>query len=77
MKSKLAILLTTILIAGCDVQAQAVLTKSHVHSRIREVCVDGVIYLVLGEGSRGGITPKINADFYPYTCNSNQGVKNE
>lgn len=71
MKSKLAILLTAILIAGCDVQAQAVLAKSYDRNRIREVCIDGVIYLIYHDYKKGGITPKINADFRPYTCNQN------
>ena len=71
MKSKLAILLTTILIAGCDVQAQAVRARSNDYNRIEEVCVDGVVYLIYQGYKKGGITPKINADFYPYTCNQN------
>lgn len=31
----------------------------------REICVDGVIYL---RSPNGNLTPKINADFYPYQC---------
>ncbi|OOF43002.1 hypothetical protein BKK49_01365 [Rodentibacter rarus] len=31
----------------------------------RELCVDGVVYL---QSYNGSLTPKINADFYPYTC---------
>ncbi|TNG91329.1 hypothetical protein FHQ28_08635 [Pasteurellaceae bacterium USgator11] len=30
-----------------------------------EICIDGVVYL---RSSNGNITPKINAEFYPYTC---------
>lgn len=30
-----------------------------------EICVDGVVYL---RSYNGNLTPKINAEFYPYTC---------
>lgn len=69
MKRLLAVLIGAMAVAGCDVQAQTERKISHDYSRIREVCIDGVIYLVYGEGSRGGITPKINANHHPYTCN--------
>ncbi|MGX2968775.1 hypothetical protein [Ursidibacter sp. B-7004-1] len=72
MKSNLAILLTAILITGCDVQA--VQKERAENYAIKEVCIDGVVYLIFGNAYKqtGGITPKINADFYPYTCSSNQ-----
>lgn len=40
---------------------------------IKEKCIDGVIYLVYQGYKQGGITPKINADFSPYTCHSQTG----
>lgn len=67
---KAMILLTAILIAGCDVQAQSERLAKHDLGRIREVCVDGVIYLIYSGSKEGGITPKVNKDFYPYTCNN-------
>lgn len=42
-----------------------------------ETCHDGVVYLIYSKGKRISATPKINEDHYPYTCNLNQGVKNE
>ena len=67
---KAMILLTAILIAGCDVQAQSERLATHDRNRIREVCIDGVIYLIYSGFKEGGITPKVNKDFYPYTCNN-------
>lgn len=37
-----------------------------------EICVDGVVYL---RSPNGNLTPKINAEFYPYTC-VNKGANN-
>ncbi|MCK9087374.1 hypothetical protein MZA34_07570 [Haemophilus influenzae] len=36
-----------------------------------ELCISGVVYL---RSPNGSLTPKINADFYPYTCT--KGVTN-
>ncbi len=38
-----------------------------------EICVDGVVYL---RSPNGALTPKVNADFYPYICEI-QGENNE
>jgi len=70
----LALLLAALcLLSGCDVQAQSgrTILKEHYYG-IKEVCIDGVVYLIFDQYNRGGITPKINADFYPYTCVTNQ-----
>ncbi|HII3786339.1 TPA: hypothetical protein ACY38A_000572 [Pasteurella multocida] len=56
---KMFVILTTLLLAGCDRNFETV---------IEERCIDGVVYLVYQGWKQGGITPKINADFYPYTC---------
>ncbi|QIM63682.1 hypothetical protein A1D29_10475 [Pasteurellaceae bacterium Orientalotternb1] len=37
-----------------------------------EMCIDGVIYL---RSPNGNLTPKVNADFYPHTCEI-QGANN-
>lgn len=63
---KAMILLTAILVAGCDAQAQS----ERLPLNIKEVCISGVVYLIYNTYHAGGITPKINADFYPYTCNN-------
>lgn len=73
---KAMILLTAILVAGCDVQAQSERLAKHDLGRIREVCVDGVIYLIYSGYKEGGITPKVNKDFYPYTCTNKEERQN-
>ncbi|PJG86189.1 hypothetical protein [Conservatibacter flavescens] len=66
---RIAILISLMCLAGCDVAASAnKLTKTYYYNHIREVCIDGVIYLVYNSQYAGGITPKINAEHYPYTC---------
>lgn len=67
MRKMAAILISVMCLAGCDVAAQSGLA-SHDFHRIREVCIDGVIYLVYSGHKEGGITPKINAEHFPYTC---------
>lgn len=39
-------------------------------SEVREVCIDGIVYLIFEGYYKAGITVKINADHYPYTCNN-------
>ncbi|BFU65353.1 hypothetical protein [Rodentibacter abscessus] len=63
MKKALVILTALCAVAGCD----QVINKAD----INEVCISGVVYLVYKGYSKAGITPKVNADFYPYTCNNN------
>lgn len=72
---KILMLLGLIAIVGCDVQAQSERLATHDRNRIREVCIDGVIYLIYSNYKEGGITPKINADHYPYTCNQTKQEK--
>lgn len=77
MKSKWAISLLCITLMACKEEYhQAHRSKTYTGDflgRISEVCIDGVIYLVANEK---GITPKINADFYPQTCNQNNDIPN-
>lgn len=58
---KLTLILAALLLVGCDKNMD-----------YRELCVDGVVYL---QSYNGSLTPKINADFYPYTC-TKKGVIN-
>lgn len=59
---KNSLMLTACLtLAACDVPNDG-LTHNYFY---REICVDGVIYL---RSPNGNLTPKINADFYPYQC---------
>ncbi|MDW0617339.1 hypothetical protein P2G70_07340 [Mannheimia haemolytica] len=69
---KAMILLTAILVAGCDVQAQG----ERLPPNIREVCISGVVYLIYSGYKEGGITPKVNKDFYPYTCTNKEERQN-
>lgn len=73
MKTLALLLAALCLLSGCDAQAQSgrAILKKHDYE-IKEVCIDGVVYLIFDQYNRGGITPKINADFYPYTCVTNQ-----
>lgn len=57
---KLVVICTALLLVGCNKNLN-----------YRELCVDGVVYL---QSYNGSLTPKINADFYPYTCQ--KGVTN-
>lgn len=57
---KTTLILTAFLLVGCGKNLN-----------YRELCVDGVVYL---QSYNGSLTPKINADFYPYTCT--KGVTN-
>lgn len=47
------------------------LTSCGENMNYRELCIDGVVYL---QSYNGSLIPKINADFYPYTCQ--KGVTN-
>ena len=77
MKTLALLLAALCLLSGCDAQAQAAgfILKEHRYG-IKEVCIDGVVYLIFDQYNRGGITPKINADLYPYTCVTNQQGEN-
>lgn len=63
---KCYVFLTALLLVGCDRPMLGKKTWAYM-----EVCVDGVVYL---RATNGSLTPKINADFYPYTCT--KGVTN-
>lgn len=58
----LAALLVGTTLASCGSE------RDETYLGVREVCIDGVVYLVFDAHNRGGITPKINSDFYPHTC---------
>lgn len=55
----LCFLPSCLLLVGCDLPDNG-LEHNYYYS---EICVDGVIYL---RSPNGNLTPKINADFYPY-----------
>lgn len=60
---KMFVILTALLIASCGSE------RNETYLGVREVCIDGIVYLVFDANNhKGGITPKINADFYPHTC---------
>lgn len=57
------VILTSLLLASCGSE------RNEIYLGVREVCIDGIVYLVFDVNNhKGGITPKINADFYPHTC---------
>ncbi|EPZ00547.1 hypothetical protein [Mannheimia haemolytica] len=72
---KAMILLTAILVAGCDL-VESKQTKNYIGNNITEICIDNVVYLVYSGDKKGGITPKINQDFYPYTCTNQEEKRN-
>lgn len=57
-----------IALVGCEVPDNGLKQTFY----YQEICVDGVIYL---RSSNGSLTPKVNADFYPFTCEI-QGANN-
>lgn len=65
---KILMLLGLIAIVGCDLIGSN--PRKYIGNGITEICIDGIVYLIYKGDSKGGITPKINADHYPYTCNS-------
>ena len=65
---KTTLILTALLLVGCD---DVVIQKQT--WAYSELCISGVIYL---RSPNGNLTPKINADFYPYTCVAKQQGKN-
>ncbi|MDA5623536.1 hypothetical protein NM948_08300 [Pasteurella multocida] len=71
MKKTLIILAALLALSACDEPWQKTDRNKTYYGgllgRISEVCIDGVTYLVVNEK---GITPKINADHYPYICNA-------
>lgn len=63
MKKTLIALLISAALASCGSE------RGETYLGVREVCIDGIVYLVFDANNhKGGITPKINADFYPHTC---------
>lgn len=69
MRKMAAILISVMCLAGCEKSGQLENSlKFYNYNQIREVCIDGVIYLIYDSDKEGGITPKINAEHYPYTC---------
>lgn len=72
MKKLLVSVVAALTLVGCYDYEEIKQDKTYVApllGRIKEVCINGVVYLVANEK---GITPKINKDFYPYTCNKSQ-----
>lgn len=59
------ILTACLALTACDFSNNG-LTHNYFY---REICVDGVIYL---RSPNGNLTPKINADFYPYQCKTEE-----
>ncbi|HDR1022126.1 TPA: hypothetical protein QB352_001388 [Pasteurella multocida] len=59
---KMLVILTALLIASCGSE------RNETYLGVREVCIDGIVYLVFDAHNKGGITAKINEDFYPHTC---------
>lgn len=72
---KAMILLTAILVAGCDL-VQSKQAKNYIGNNLTEICVDNVVYLIYSGDKKGGITPKVNKDFYPYTCTNKEERQN-
>lgn len=65
MRKMAAILISAMCITGCDAEAQSSVKHNNL---VREMCIDGVVYLIYDAYRNGGITPKIDAEYYPYTC---------
>lgn len=67
----LFLILIAICINGCESKnhiPKQCHSKNKVSMHIEEVCIEGVVYLVFQGHNVGGMTPKINAEFYPYVC---------
>ncbi|WNY75945.1 hypothetical protein [Pasteurella multocida] len=68
---KIAVICTALLLAGCIEKAPLndirPIKRYQVsaYGELKEVCIDGVVYLLL---IKGGITPKINTKNEVYTC---------
>lgn len=71
--AKNCLILTACLsVLGCDesrFQSKQIIKQGSLYS---EICIDGVVYL---RAYNGNLTPKVNADFYPHTCET-QGENN-
>ena len=71
MQKTLIILTALLALSACDLskykEANTEAYYGNWLNKITEVCIDGVVYLVV---NGKGITPKINADHYPYICNA-------
>ncbi|GJJ80747.1 TPA: hypothetical protein ACY36Y_001967 [Pasteurella multocida] len=64
---KSIVIFSLLALVGCGEIQKVSRDKTYIGivGQISEVCINGVTYLVM---SKGGITPKINEEFYPYTC---------
>ena len=61
--AKIGLMMTALFVlTGCEQNHQLIKGGS----LYQEFCIDGVVYL--RATNYGGLTPKINADFMPYTC---------
>lgn len=49
---------------------------NYIGNNLTEICIDNVVYLIYSGDKKGGITPKVNKDFYPYTCTNKEGKQN-
>ncbi|MEG9490731.1 hypothetical protein [Mannheimia indoligenes] len=70
----LALLTALLGLAGCDGIGNN--PRKYIGNNITEICIDNVVYLVYSGDKKGGITPKINKDFYPYTCTNKEERQN-
>ncbi|MGX2947379.1 hypothetical protein [Frederiksenia canicola] len=66
MMKSLTFFTALLLLTACDNIGDN--PRKYIGNNITEICIDGVVYLIYAGDKKGGITPKVNADFYPYTC---------
>lgn len=71
----LALLTALLGLVGCDL-VQSKQAKNYIGNNLTEICIDNVVYLIYSGDKKGGITPKVNKDFYPYTCTNKEGKQN-
>ncbi|AJE07772.1 hypothetical protein [Mannheimia haemolytica] len=71
----LALLTALLGLVGCDL-VQSKQAKNYIGNNLTEICIDNVVYLIYSGDGKGGITPKVNKDFYPYTCTNKEERQN-
>ncbi|QLB43567.1 hypothetical protein [Mannheimia pernigra] len=70
----LALLIALLGLTGCDGMGNN--PRKYIGNNITEICIDNVVYLIYSGDKKGGITPKVNKDFYPYTCTNKEERQN-
>lgn len=60
----LALLIALLGLTGCDGMGNN--PRKYIGNNITEICIDNVVYLIYSGDKKGGITPKVNKDFYLY-----------